>query len=115
MKGLIRAKIFAFLAGFSLLLIPAIIQAAYEQTPQGAPPVAQSLIREGGVAVTLAEALNLGTANSEAEAESRLGEKDISPKNGSIVDYPLTPDIIGELNVAVGNAADARKIAFGQD
>ncbi len=114
MKGLIRAKIFAFLAGFSLLLIPAIIQAAYQQTPQGAPPVAQPLIREGSLAVNLAEALNLGTAKSEAEAESWLGEKDIAPKNGWMADYPVTPDIIGELNVALGDAADVGKIALNR-
>jgi len=114
MKGLIRAKICALLAGFALLLIPAIIQAAYQQTAQGAPPIAQPLIREGNLAVSLAEALNLGTAKSEAEAESRLGEKDISPKNGWIADYPVTPDIVGELNVALGDAADAGKISLNR-
>ena len=114
MKGLIRGKICALFLGFSFLLIPAIIQAAYQQTPQGAPPVAQPLIREGSLAVALTEALNMGTAKSEAEAESWLGEKNISPKNGWIADYPVTPDIIGELNVALGDAADARKIALNR-
>jgi len=114
MKGLIRTKICALIAGFSLLLVPAIIQAAYQQTPQGAPPIAQSLIREGSLAVSLAEALNLGTAKSEAEAESWLGERDITPKNGWIADYPVTPDIVGELNAALGSAADAGKIALSR-
>jgi len=114
MKGLIRARICALFVGFSFILVPAIIQAAYRQTPSGAPPVAQPLIREGNLAVSLAEALNLGTANSESEAESRLGEKDISPKNGWIADYPVTPDIVGELNMALGEAADAGKIALNR-
>jgi len=114
MKGLIRTRFCALFVGFSLLLVPAIIQAAYQQTPSGAPPVAQPLIREGNLAVSLAEALNLGTANSESEAESLLGEKDISPKNGWIADYPVTPDILGELNMALGDAADAGKIALNR-
>ncbi|MGD0845183.1 MAG: hypothetical protein ABSA06_12560 [Geobacteraceae bacterium] len=114
MKGLIRVNICALFVGFSLLLVPAIIQASYQQTPSGAPPVAQPLIREGNLAVSLAEALNLGTAKNEAEAESWLGEKDISPKNGWIADYPVTPDILGELNMALGDAADAGKIALNR-
>jgi len=114
MNGLVRAKICALFVGFSLLLVPAIIQAAYQQTPQGAPPIAQSLIREGSLAVALSGALNLGTAKSEAEAESWLMEKDISPKNGWIADYPVTPDILGELDTTLGDAADAGKIALNR-
>jgi len=114
MKGLIRAGICTFFLGFSLLLLPTIIQAAYQQSHQGAPSIAQPLMREGSVAVALTEALNLGKAGSEAEAESLLGERGISPKNGWIADYPVTPDIIGELNMALGYAADAGKITLNR-
>jgi len=39
----------------------------------------------------------------------------IAPKNGWIADYPVTPDIIGELRNAVGEAADSGKIAMKRE
>ena len=79
------------------------------------PPIAQTLVREGDFAVKLAEALKIGKANSEAEAESMLASAGITPKNGWIADYPMTPDIIGELERAVGEAADAQKLVLGKN
>ena len=79
------------------------------------PPVAQTLVREGDFAIKLAEALKIGKANSEAEAESMLASAGITPKNGWIADYPVTPDIIGELEKAVGEAADAKKLTLGKN
>ena len=110
MKGSILKLGAVFSMGLCLLLTPVIIQAESLQTSQGPPPVAQPMIREGTLATRLAFALNLGTVTSEAEAENWLGEKGISPKNGWIADYPVTPDINVELYQAVGNAADARNI-----
>jgi hypothetical protein len=78
------------------------------------PSIAQTLVREGDFAVKLAEALRIGKAKSEAEAESMLASAGITPKNGWIADYPMTPDIIGELEKAVGEAADAQKLPFGK-
>ena len=77
------------------------------ETPTQAPPIAQTLIREGDFAIKLAEALKIGGAKSEAEAESMLVSVGISPKNGWIADYPVTPDIIGELQNAIGAAVDS--------
>ncbi|MBI5100452.1 MAG: hypothetical protein HZB33_01255, partial [Nitrospirae bacterium] len=61
------------------------------------PPVSAPLIREGAFALKLAEALGLGHPESEVEAESMLGAAGVAPRNGWIADYPVTPDIIGEL------------------
>jgi hypothetical protein len=61
------------------------------------------------------EVLKLGTAKNEAEAESRLASIGIAPKNGWIANYPLTPDIIGELRRAIGLALDSGKIAMNKD
>jgi hypothetical protein len=39
----------------------------------------------------------------------------IAPKNGWIANYPLTPDVIGELQNAISAAADSGKIAMNKD
>jgi hypothetical protein len=64
-------------------------------THMGPPPVGQALQREGNFAVKLVSALALGNTEDEVEAESRLAEAGIAPRNGWIADYPVTPDIIG--------------------
>jgi len=69
------------------------------------PPVEQELVREGDFAVRLVAALGMGTAGSETEAESRLTEAGITPRNGWIADYPVTPDIFGEIDRSVRAAA----------
>ena len=86
-----------------------------EQSKPGAPPVEPRLVREGFFAMKLAEALKIGEVKSEAEAESKLASVGIVPKNGWIADHPLTPNIIGELQNAIGGAADSGKIAMNRD
>jgi hypothetical protein len=79
------------------------------------PPVSAPLVREGNFALQLAQALNLGQPASEAEAENMLGAVGIAPRNGWIADYPVTPDIIGELRDSVGYAAQAKTISMDQN
>jgi hypothetical protein len=79
------------------------------------PPVAAPLVREGAFAMKLAEALNVGHPSSEVEAESMLGAVGIAPLNGWMADYPVTPDIIGELRDSVGYAAQAKTISMDKD
>jgi uncharacterized membrane protein YgcG len=62
----------------------------------------------------LTEALKIGPVKSEAEAENMLALVGIAPKNGWIADYPVTPDIIGELQNAIATAADSGKIAMNK-
>ncbi len=92
----------------------AIASASPQETAKQPPPIGQTLVREGDFAIKLAEALKMGKAGSEAEAESLLASAGITPKNGWIADYPVTPDVIGELEKAVGEAADGRKLAIGK-
>ncbi|HUL37093.1 MAG TPA: hypothetical protein VLW47_05380, partial [Thermodesulfobacteriota bacterium] len=54
----------------------------------GSPSVEQSLVREGFFAMKLAEALKIGPVQNEAEAENRLAQIGIAPRNGWIADYP---------------------------
>ena len=87
----------------------------YSQSEQTGPrKTERSLIREGFFAVKLAETLKLGPVKSEAEAENMLALVGILPKNGWIADYPVTPDILEELQNAIAVAADSGKIAMNK-
>jgi hypothetical protein len=81
----------------------------------GPPPVGVQTVREGDFAVQLLFALGAGTTDDEVEAESGLGEIGIAPRNGWIADYPVTPDIVGELENSVVSAADSRKLKMSRD
>jgi len=87
----------------------------YSQSEQTGPRTTErSLIRQGFFAVKLAETLKLGPVKSEAEAENMLALVGILPKNGWIADYPVTPDILEELQNAIAVAADSGKIAMNK-
>ena len=100
------------LLGLMLFLVPALGQAQPDQAGAGLPPISQQLVREGDFAVKLYAALGLGVVQDETEAESGLGKAAIIPRNGWIADYPVTPDIMGELQQSVGNAAANGNIAL---
>ena len=93
----------------------AVVTAQSGKASTQAPPIAQTLIREGDFAMKLVNQLKIGTAQNEAEAESTLASSGIAPKNGWIADYPLTPDIIGELQRAISDAADSGRLAIAKD
>jgi hypothetical protein len=84
-------------------------------TPVQGPPVAQPLVREGDFAVGLVEALGLGRTENEAEAESMLSAAGIVPRNGWIADYPVTPDVFGEVWNGVMAAAEEGRIPMGRE
>ena len=92
--------------------------AAYPQAKQTAnnpPPVAPDLVREGDFATRLVSSLEMGTAENETEAETMLASAGIAPKNGWISDYPVTPDILGELEDAVAVAAESYRLSMDKD
>jgi hypothetical protein len=99
----------------TLLLMPSFVFSQKEQMTAGAPPIAQPLVREGDLAIKLVEKVKIGTAGSEAEAETILSSSGIAPKNGWISDYPVTPDIISELQVAIGSSADDGRLSVNKD
>ena len=93
-----------FLAA-SLVAAPHTAAASAKSSPSGPPPIEQPLVREGAFAVQLATALDLTSSHDEAAAEHYLVSIDITPRNGWISDYPMTPDIIAEVRES---AADRR-------
>ncbi len=116
MKEISSTLIRIFVVGLLLMLVPTTTPAETLQASQGPPPVAQALMREGTLATRLANSLNPDLAtNDEVEAENWLGEKGISPKNGWIADYPVTPVVMGDVREALGNAADSGKITLSRD
>jgi hypothetical protein len=78
-------------------------------------PVGQPLVPEGVLAVQLVEALKMGSAEDEAQAEGMLSAVGIEPKNGWIAGYPVTPPVIAEVEKGVAAAADAGKLGMGKD
>jgi hypothetical protein len=114
-EGAHMRKIFITMIIMALLLLPFYVYAQSDQKSAGAPPISQTLVPEGDFAFKLATTLKLGAPNDEAQAEDMLTSAGIAPKNGWIADYPLTPNIIGELQNAVATAADSKKLPMGKD
>ncbi|MDH3559282.1 MAG: hypothetical protein OES18_25860 [Deltaproteobacteria bacterium] len=109
-------KLSAIAMALALLLMSS--PAAYPQAKQTTttpPPVASTLVREGDFATRLVSAFEIGMAENETEAETMLASAGIAPKNGWISDYPVTPDILGELQDAVAAAADSNRLPMGND
>ncbi len=78
-------------------------------------PISQPLVREGTFAAALAGALKLGAVTDETQAESLLSSAGIMPKNGWIADYPVTPDIVGELQDTVVQASGSGGVNMSKD
>lgn len=99
----------AIWCSFVLLIILPVLPVG-AQTLSGSPPVNAPVVREGDFALALQQALGLGSSTDETEAETRLGDAGIAPRNGWIADYPVTPDILGELRASVVDAANAGRL-----
>jgi hypothetical protein len=102
----------------SILLLGVLPVVAYSQTEtakSSPPPISQPLVTEGIFAVKLASALGVSQTGDEVTAETGLGESGIAPRNGWIADYPVTPDIIGEVRQSVATATDNKQLAIGRD
>ncbi len=109
----------SIIAAAGLLLYPfAAIAADYgsqtSQTQQG-PPVAQPLVREGDFAIRLAAQLNLGNPTDEATAEDVLAKAGVIPVNGWLSDYPVTPEIVGQLQESITKAAAEGKLPMNSE
>lgn len=108
-------KLFMIAILVSFLLMPVITSAQGGYQSAGPPPVKQTLIPEGFFAIKLVDALKLGPVETEVEAETTLTSLGITPRNGWIADYPVTPDVLIELQNAAGMAADSGKLTMYRD
>ena len=101
---------------FLTIVLTALIFSPYAVAEEStAPPIAQPLVREGEFARQLVEALKMTPAQTEAEAENMLTAAGIVPQKGWIADYPVTPDILSELEKSVKNAASSGAIGLKED
>ncbi len=104
-------------AGLLLYPLAAIAQDYGSQATQTqqAPPVAQPLVREGDFAIKLAATLDLGSPSDEAVAEDLLVKAGVAPVNGWISDYPVTPEIVGQLHDSIAKAASEGTLMMTSD
>lgn len=105
MKRLLNLSVLLFVV---LALLGICVDESVWALARPAPP----LIREGVLAVKLTEALKLGHASSEAEAESILESAGISPRRGWMADYPVTPIIMDEIREAVSQSAKSKRVSL---
>lgn len=73
-----------------------------------APP----LVREGDFAVNLAEAFGFGEIPDEDDAGQLLAEFGLSPRNGWMADYPMTPVVLAELREAVIASSESGRLSM---
>jgi hypothetical protein len=108
-------RLLGVLTAVALSMAPFLVYAQSDQTTAHAPAIEQTLVPEGDFAMKLVASLKMGTVETEAQAEDMLSSVGRAPRNGWIADYPVTPDIIGELQKAVMAAADSNKLPMGRD
>ncbi|HAM52986.1 MAG TPA: hypothetical protein DCP92_20660 [Nitrospiraceae bacterium] len=105
-----KSRITAWILLILMVLTPTLAFAQTQQPDTSAPPVSQPLVREGTFAVGLVKALNLSETTNETEAESILTKAGVAPANGWISDYPVTPDVVGDLKASITKATQAGSI-----
>lgn len=92
-------------AAAALLLLLFAAGAAGYVLAYDSPPVAQPLVREGDFAFRLAALYGLGAPANETEAQDLLAAAGVVPLNGWIADYPVTPEILGQLQESAARSA----------
>jgi hypothetical protein len=75
-------------------------------------PLAPPLVREGDFAIKLAEVFGFGEIIDEEGARQLLAEIGLSPRDGWVVDYPVTPVILAELREAVIASSETGRLSM---
>jgi hypothetical protein len=98
-----------------LTIWPILVPHQSECSGRGTFPVEQRLVREGTFAVRFLASISKSIVEDEASAEKTLGDMGITPQNGWIANYPVTPDIRGELRNSLTKAVASGKVGLGKD
>ena len=98
---------------FLVSSLPA-VASDYTSGPKPVPSVGQQVIREGDYAIELVKTLKIGPLEKETDAETALANIGIAPKSGWISNFPVTPDIIVQLQTTIDAAADAGKLPMNK-
>lgn len=102
--------------GLLFLCFPGSLDAqSVSEFPVRPPPIAAQFVPQGDFAAALAYILGLTDGRDHVQAEDRLASLGIAPKNGWISDDPVTPDIVGDLETATAQAADANLLPLSRD
>jgi hypothetical protein len=107
-------RVLLILVAAGLVLAPYTASVNAQVSTSGRPPIEQPLVSEGEFAVELATALNLTSSHDEAAAEDALASINISPRNGWICDYPMTPDIIAEVRESTARASSSGSLRMAE-
>jgi len=114
-EQLMSAQLFSIIA-VALVLNFVVFEVRAEQEPGESAgelsPLVPPLVREGDFAIKLAEVLGLGEIADEDDAGRLLVELGLSPRNGWIADYPVTPVILAELREAVIASSESGSLAM---
>ncbi len=98
------------------LISPSLAVASnYTSGSKNVPSVGQQVVREGDYAIELVQTLKIGPQEKEIDAETALANIGIAPKSGWISNFPVTPDIIAQLQTAIDAAADAGKLPMNKE
>ena len=114
MEGEMKRNLVVFLTAGLLLTLTAGCDVVGE-SPDRLHGVSRPLIREGDFAIKLAETLKIEAVQNDADAESLFTSVSIQPRNGWIADFPVTPNILGEVEKSIAEAADSRKLPLKKD
>ena len=102
------------LVAAGLVLTPYTGSVSAQSSTSERPPIEQPLVSEGEFALELATALNLISSHDEAAAEDALTAISITPRNGWISDYPMTPDIIAEVRESTARSASSGSLSISE-
>lgn len=102
-------------AGLLFLLCPRPLSAQAASWVPVDTPIEAPFVTQGDFAAALAYTLALTDGQDQAQAERALASLGIAPSSGWILDDPVTPDIIGDLQAATGHAADANLLSLPTD